>query len=178
MEFPPSAPPQGAPGLAPLPSLPSVVPLPGLHLPGKGTLWNPPRTDFLALPQAPGSIHQPPPPARRGAIQQTQLRATQERRASLDAQYALPLPNWTQQATPYLQQVQPPAWPPPPLLRSDSVTTPVEEPAPPEGRGRSDAQSTGGARGQSRSRDRARSHPRDWAQSQVRGRPPGAARGR
>ena len=127
------APTRRVPTSAPLQSVPSVVPPPGLHLPGAGSIWNLPIPDFPALLRPPGSIHQPLPPAGRGAIQQSQLRAAQERRAAQDTQYALPLPSWTQPAMPYLQQVQPPAWLPPSPPHSDSAATPSERPALPEG---------------------------------------------
>ena len=156
----------GVPTSTPQQGAPSVAPLPGLHPPEEGSIWNPPHPDFPVLPWAPGNVRMPRPPARRGATLQAQLQAAQERRAVTDVQYVLPLLTWTQSATPYIQQVQPPVQPPPPLPpppHSDSAKTTEKMPAPQEQRGRSDAQPSQSDSAQSRTRDRAQSRTRGRA---------------
>ena len=84
-----------------------------------GSIWDLPSTDFPGLPGAPSAIRQPHPPAGRASHLESQLMAIRYGLTAPPEPLRLPQPTWTPPATQNRRQAQLP----PPLPRTDSVST-------------------------------------------------------
>ena len=84
-----------------------------------GSIWDLPSTDFPGLPGAPSAIRQPRPPAGRASHLESQLMAIRYGLTAPPEPLRLPQPTWTPPATQNRRRAQLP----PPLPRTDSVST-------------------------------------------------------
>ena len=84
-----------------------------------GSVWDLPSTDYPGLPGAPSAIRQPRPPAGRASFLESQLMAIRYGLTVPPEPLRLPQPTWTPPATQNRRRAQLP----PPLPRTDSVST-------------------------------------------------------